>query len=222
MKSMLRVLGVFLAYPEKPMIDALPELQAVIEADNRLPPKQKSELHLLVSELADRDLLLNQENYVDIFDRGRATSLHLFEHVHGESRDRGMAMIDLQTMYENAGLALKPGELPDYLPVVLEYLSTRSDEDAREMLEDCAHILRKVGDALAGRGSRYSTVFAALLVLANQPGLTPADRREPIREEKSLDEEWAEEPVVFGPGASSGCNAGLNQPAVIHFMPRPS
>ena len=117
---------------------------------------------------------------------------------------------------------MKAGELPDYLPVVLEYLSTRSDEDAREMLEDCAHILRKVGDALAARDSRYSAVFAALLALAKEPGLTPADRREPIREEKSLDEEWAEEPVVFGPGASSGCNAGLNQPAVIHFMPRPS
>ena len=95
MKLMLKVLGSLLAYPDEPVIAALPELQALIEADKNLPPKQKSELHLLMSELADRDLLLNQENYVDIFDRGRATSLHLFEHVHGESRDRGMAMIDL-------------------------------------------------------------------------------------------------------------------------------
>ena len=222
MQSMLKVLGALLTYPEQPLIDALPELQMLIATDNRLPSKQKGELRQLVSELGDRDLLLCQENYVDVFDRGRATSLHLFEHVHGESRDRGMAMIELQKMYESAGLTLKPGELPDYLPVVLEYLSTGSNQDAREMLEDCAHILRKLGDALAGRGSRYSAVFAALLVLANQPGLTPAEKREPIREEKSLDEEWAEEPVVFGPGASSGCSADQNQSAVIHFMPRPS
>lgn len=222
MNSILKVLGALLAYPEEPMIEALPELQSLIGADASLPPKQKSDLQQLVSDLSDRDLLLCQENYVDLFDRSRATSLHLFEHVHGESRDRGMAMIDLQTMYGSAGLALNPGELPDYLPVVLEYLSIRSDQDARDMLDDCAHILRKIGDALAGRGSRYSAVFAALLVLANQPGLTPADKRKPIQEEKSLDEEWAEEPVVFGPEARPGCPAGQKQSAVIHFMPRPN
>ncbi|MGD2140665.1 MAG: nitrate reductase molybdenum cofactor assembly chaperone [Burkholderiales bacterium] len=220
MNSMLKLLGALLAYPEEPMIAALPQLRSLIERDNSLPSKQKSELQQFVSELSTRDLLLCQENYVEIFDRGRTTSLHLFEHVHGESRDRGMAMIDLQKMYESAGLALKPGELPDYLPVVLEYLSTRSDTDAREMLEDCAHILRKIGDALAGRGSRYSAVFAVLLVLANEPGLTPAEKRKPIREEKSLDEEWAEEPVVFGPGASPGCGARQPQDAVIRFIPR--
>ena len=222
MNRILKLLGVLLAYPAEPMIAALPELQALIDADNGFPGKQKKDLLQLVSELAENDLLLSQENYVDIFDRGRATSLHLFEHVHGESRDRGMAMVDLQRMYDAAGLTLKPGELPDYLPVVLEYLSNRSEAEARDMLEDCGHILRKIGDALAERESRYSAIFAALLLLANEPGLTPADKREPIREEKSLDEEWAEEPVVFGPGASSGCSAGQNQGAVIHFMPRPS
>lgn len=222
MNPILKVLGVLLDYPEEPMIAALPELRALIDADSEFPVKQKRELLELVTELHERDLLLCQENYVDTFDRGRTTSLHLFEHVHGESRDRGMAMIDLQKRYEGAGLVLKPGELPDYLPVVLEYLSTRAESDAREMLEDCAHILRKVGDALAARKSRYSAVFAALLELANEPGLTPADRREPIREEKSIDEEWAEEPVVFGPEANPGCNAGQKQSAVIRFMPRPS
>jgi len=222
MNSILKVLGALLAYPDDPMIAALPEMQALIEADNRLPSKLKEELKQLVSNLADGDLLLCQEHYVDTFDRGRATSLHLFEHVHGESRDRGMAMIDLQTMYERAGLVLKPGELADYLPVVLEYLSTQAETDGSDMLADCAHILRKVGDALAGRGSRYSAVFAALLALANEPGLSPAEKRQPIREEKSLDEEWAEEPVVFGPEARPGCHAGQKQSAVIHFRPRPS
>ena len=222
MNAMLKVLGALLAYPDERLIALLPELRALIGADNGFPSNQKDELLQLVSELGDNELLLCQECYVDTFDRGRATSLHLFEHVHGESRDRGMAMVDLQKMYENAGLALKPGELPDYLPVVLEYLSIRSDQDLRETLQDCAHVLRKVGDALAARGSRYSAVFAALLGLADQPGLTPPDKRGPIQEEKSLDEEWAEEPVIFGPEAGPGCTAGRTHDSVIHFMPRAS
>ncbi len=222
MTSILKVLGALLAYPEEPMIAAMPELQAVIDADDRLPAKQKKAVQELMSELACGDLLLHQENYVDTFDRGRAASLHLFEHVHGESRDRGMAMVDLRKMYEAVGLMLTPAELPDYLPVVLEYLSVRPESEARDMLEDCADILRRVGDALAERGSRYCAVFAALLSLANEPGLTPASEREPLRNEKSLDEEWAEEPVVFGPGAKPDCNTGQKQSAVIHFMPRAS
>lgn len=220
MNSILKVLGALLTYPEQPMVSAVPELQAVIDAEIRLPANQKQALHHLLEGLVADDLLQSQENYVETFDRGRATSLHLFEHVHGDSRDRGMAMIDLRKMYERAGLELKPGELPDYLPVVLEYLSMRGDNDVRDMLCDCAHILRKIGDALAERGSRYSAVFAALLALVREAGLTPADERKPVREEKSIDEEWAEEPVVFGPGAKPACNAGQAQSSVIHFMPR--
>ena len=220
MNSILKVLGALLTYPEQPMIAAVPELRALIDAESRLAANQKQALHQLMAELVADDLLQCQESYVETFDRGRATSLHLFEHVHGESRDRGMAMIDLRDMYERAGLELKPGELPDYLPVVLEYLSMRGDDDVRDMLCDCAHILRKIGDALAERGSHYSAVFAALLALVGEAGLTPASERKPAPEEKSIDEEWAEEPVVFGPGAKPACTGGRAQSSVIHFMPR--
>lgn len=222
MNTNLKALGALLMYPQEDLIAALPELRILIEADGALPSRHKEALVELIGELAQRDLLLLQETYVDIFDRGRATSLHLFEHVHGESRDRGMAMVDLRNVYEDAGFALKAGELPDYLPAILEFLSLRPEAQAQEMLTDCAHILRKIGDALAERESHYSAVPAALLALCGQPGLTPARERRPVKEEKSLDEEWAEEPVVFGPGAAPAC-AGQNQKdvsAVIRFMPR--
>jgi nitrate reductase delta subunit len=222
MNSTLKILGALLTYPEEPMVAAVPEMLALLDAESSLASSHKQALHLLASELSEGDLLQCQENYVDTFDRGRATSLHLFEHVHGESRDRGMAMVDLQKMYEAAGLVLKAGELPDYLPVVLEYLSMQPGNEASAMLEDCAHILRKIGDALAERDSRYSAVPAALLALVKEPGLTPASKRQPVREEKSIDEEWAEEPVIFGPGAKPACNGAPTQGTVIRFMPRAS
>jgi nitrate reductase delta subunit len=169
--------------------------------------------------LSRQDLISTQERYVELFDRGRATSLHLFEHVHGDSRDRGTAMIDLLERYHQAGLALNASELPDYLPVVLEYLSTRPEDEQRDTLDDCAHILRKVGEALLRRDSAYGSVFAALLALAGQAGLDPA-HQPTADEEKSLDEEWVEEPVTFGPSASPGCGSRQDGSSVIHFVPR--
>ena len=220
MATNLKALAALLMYPENDLIEALPDLRSMIEGDAVLAARQKSALVELISELAEQDLLSLQETYDDIFDRGRATSLHLFEHVHGESRDRGMAMVDLRDVYERAGFSLKAGQLPDYLPAMLEFLSLCPEAQAQEMLTDCAHILRKIGDALAERDSSYSAVPAALLALYGQPGLTPPGERRPVKEEKSLDEEWAEEPVVFGPGAAPACAGQNDVNAVIRFMPR--
>ena len=166
----------------------------------------RADLAALVDELRAMDPLDAQERYVATFDRGRATSLHLFEHVHGESRDRGQAMVDLKSMYERAGLALAGNELPDYLPAVLEFLSLQPFEVAEAMLDDCAHIVRKIGDALASRGSSYAAVFAAVLAVVDLPGL--AGKAEAVAE-KPMDEEWAEEPVVFGPAAGAACGAPM-------------
>jgi nitrate reductase delta subunit len=151
--------------------------------------------------MTGQELLDLEEAYVDLFDRGRATSLHLFEHVHGESRDRGQAMVDLKTLYQNAGLQLCGNELPDYLPAVLEYLSIRPMAETREMIGDCAHILRSLGAQLAKRRSRYAAVIDAVLALAGEAGVGQGDMAE-MPNEKSLDEEWAEEPVIFGPAAA--------------------
>lgn len=220
MTLFLKALAGLLTYPEEQLIDALPEISALIDNEQALRKVDKEALSGLVHDLSTSDLLSSQEQYVELFDRGRMTSLHLFEHVHGESRDRGSAMVDLHNMYQKAGLLLRSNELPDFLPVVLEYLSTRPEGEVGEMLEDCAHILKKIGEALLDRDSSYSAVFSALLSMVNAPGLTPTDERRQVTEEKSLDEEWAEEPVVFGPAAKPACARGETPSSVIHFMPQ--
>lgn len=213
-----KVLGALLTYPNPALVEALPELYAALVEEAALDQAQRAALKDLMHWMASMDALELEEAYVDLFDRGRATSLHLFEHVHGESRDRGQAMVDLKALYCRAGLQLAAHELPDYLPAVLEYLSTRPRAEARDMLSDCAHILRALGRQLVKRESRYAAVLEAVLTLAGEPGLATGDAAQtPV--EKSLDEEWAEEPVIFGPAAQP-CGP-KQQPAVpVRFVPR--
>jgi nitrate reductase delta subunit len=161
----------------------------------------------LIDELGRGDLLEAEERYVDLFDRGRALSLHLFEHLHGESRDRGTAMVDLKRVYEGAGFDLSTRELPDYLPVVLEYLSCRGLDEARAMLADCAHILTTIGRSLIARESRYAAILQALLVIA---GESPIDVTQvaPVKERpETLDRDWIEEPAFAGPSTTAGSSA---------------
>ena len=104
--------------------------------------------------------------------------------------------------------------------MMLEYLSLRAEAEARDMLGDCAHILRAIGQALADRDSGYAAVLAAILALVGEPGLAERTDKPPAANEP-LDDEWVDEPVIFGPAGAAGCGAQLNaQPAVVQFMPR--
>jgi nitrate reductase delta subunit len=209
-----RALGVLLTYPGRELIEALPEIAGVLESSRLLGPAQKQRLADLVTELRRADPYELEERYVALFDRGRASSLHLFEHVHGDSRERGQAMVDLGRVYERAGFHLAGSELPDYLPAVLEYLSCRPIAEARDMLGDCAHILRGVGERLAGRGSRYAAVFDAVLNAAGESGVdwgkAPPSEPEPV-----VDDDWAEAPA-FGPAQPRGTRAAV---AVMKYVP---
>jgi nitrate reductase delta subunit len=198
----LKALAALLTYPSAELLAAMDDVRAVLGTEKRIAREDRHALERLMDELAAADLLEAQEAYVELFDRGRSTSLHLFEHVHGDSRDRGQAMVDLKSVYARAGLAMIENELPDYLPAVLEYLSTRPLDEVRDMLGDCAHIVRSVGEALQRRGSAYASIFAALLGVAGQKGLAPAAPAARIETEdrKALDEEWVEQPVMFGLG----------------------
>lgn len=222
MNLLIKALGALLSYPDPELRAALPEIAEAIGKARTLPRRVQEDLAALVGEMAAADAYHLEETYVGLFDRGRATSLHLFEHVHGESRDRGQAMVDLRGVYARGGLRLSARELPDYLPAMLEYLSLAPEAEVRDMLGDCAHILRRVGEALAANGSRYSAVFDALLAVAGEKGLDPAAARKAPPPEKPMDEEWAEEPVIFGPQAacgSGGCGA-RPQVAPVNVVPR--
>ncbi len=208
----LRALSALLTYPRPELLGALPEISEVISGSTLLPAGERSRLAELIAQLSGGELLELEERYVALFDRGRATSLHLFEHLHGESRDRGSAMVDLVKIYDAAGFQLTAHELPDYLPALLEYLSCRTLAEARSMLEDCAHIVRKIGESLASRGSRYAAVPSAILALARQDGLDWSKATAPLPAEPPLDEEWAEAPA-FGPAS-----ADAPQTSVVQFM----
>ena len=193
-----RVFSVLLSYPSAEMRAALEEMTEIIRGSALISPGERRGLVELIAELGEGDLLDTEERYCELFDRGRALSLHLFEHLHGDSRDRGSAMVELKQLYGTAGFELPGSELPDYLPVVLEYLSCRDLDEAREMLMDCAKILKVIARALIARRSSYAAVLQALLVIAGE---------EPVEAEKvpaakdeldALDRAWREEPAFSG------------------------
>jgi nitrate reductase delta subunit len=219
------MLGALLDYPDQTLIGALDEIRAALTRHARLPSDTRAALIDLVDRLSARPLLELQEDYVEIFDRGRATSLYLFEHVHGESRERGQAMVDLLAMYEAKGLYLDAGELPDYLPVFLEFLSHETPAQAHALLGEIADISRQIATKLAERGTPYFAAVAALLPLAGEAPLANANPTvcdAPMTHEvdgEALDREWQEEPVSF-----LGAQAPLStEPQPIRFYDkRPS
>jgi nitrate reductase delta subunit len=201
---LFKAFSALLSYPTEEMRQALPAIADAIRASRLVAPRERDGLLDLVAEIGRGDLLAAEERYVDLFDRGRALSLHLFEHVHGDSRDRGAAMVELTQLYAAAGFELSARELPDYLPVVLEYLSLRDLAEARELLADCAHVLAAIARSLLARQSRYAAVPQALLVIA---GEQPVDgsRVDPVRERPDLlDRDWAERPAFADQPVSAG------------------
>ena len=213
----LRALAHLLSYPGADLRQALPELQEAVTREGALSQARQRGLDKLTASLSVLDPFEVEEAYVELFDRGRATSLHLFEHVHGDSRDRGPAMIDLIKTYEQAGLLLDPakvgGELPDYLPVVLEFVSTLKPEQVRDFIGEIAHILNAVHTALLRRHSLYAHVLGAVLEIGQQEIETvqiPAD--------EDLDASWAE-PEAFA-GCSSKGQQSPDQPQPIQIVRR--
>ena len=207
----LRVLAALLGYPDARMRGHFAEMRDLLREERALVHSRLSELDALMDSLRRTDPLETEAAYVELFDRGRATSLHLFEHVHGDSRERGPAMIDLGQTYEKAGLILAEGELPDYLPAVLEFVSTQPPREARAFLGEMAHIFNAIFGALQQRDSGYASVLGALLELAGEK----AQPVKPVADEP-LDESWAE-PVVFD-GCSSKGQARPGQAQPIHVV----
>jgi len=211
----LKAFSALLTYPTQELQQAAGEISEAIENDATLPFGVRDQLHRLLTELVSGDLYDLQERYVQLFDRTRSLSLHLFEHVHGESRDRGQAMIDLKAQYEANNLFISAAELPDFLPLFLEYLSALPAAEAGELLGQPAHILAAMAERLRKRRSAYEAVFRALVALA---AAKPKDDavaellKLPDPEAydlAALDAAWEDEPVQFGPGANDGCKDGL-------------
>lgn len=210
MKS-LKVLSALLTYPTGDLAGAVPEIRSALEAEGCLGTEELLALEPLLATLATQDVYELQETYIQLFDRTRSLSLHLFEHVHGESRDRGQAMVDLKAVYEAAGFAIEGSELPDFVPLFLEYCSLLPEGEARALLAEPAHVLTVLGERLRKRGSHYAAVFEGLVGLAAAKpapevfeAILPETDQDPD-DLAALDAVWEEEEVRFGPAAGADC-----------------
>lgn len=202
--QILKVISLLLDYPTETLVSGRDELEQAIHESREISPKQRGALFELLEVICGNDLMDGQEHYGALFGRGRSLSLLVFEHVHGESRDRGQAMVDMMAQYEEAGFAIGVKELPDYIPLYLEFLSTREDGEAREGLADVAHLLALLAARLEERESAYASCFRALLQISGtEPHQAVADLREQVAAEKrddsleALDKVWEEEAVDF-------------------------
>lgn len=206
-----QVLSLLLSYPSAALQAEAKTLKKILTSERALSPDRTSALCGFIDSLCHDDLLDVQERYVSLFDRNRALSLHLFEHVHGESRDRGQSMVDLKDRYQENGLELEGAELPDFLPVFLEFLSTLPGEKGRETLAEPLHIIAAIRTRLVERKNPYADIFLALeelagksvsrdkvdVILNEEPDIDPDDH-------EALDAIWEEQEVRFGPDDGGG------------------
>jgi nitrate reductase molybdenum cofactor assembly chaperone NarJ/NarW len=211
MDRTLKALSLVLSYPTAELRSAMLEIAGVLLSDTRLTALARRELCPLLDSLGEDDIYDLQERYVALFDRSRTLSLNLFEHVHGESRDRGGAMVSLVETYREGGFDPATSELPDHLPVLLEFLATRPAREAQDTLADAAHIFDALRERLARRESPYGAVFGALSQIAGvevdkaavaqlleEPEIDPDDL-------EAIDKVWEESEVRFGPDPNAGC-----------------
>ncbi len=213
--KILNVISLLLDYPRPELIEAQTELELVI-SHSELTKENKAALLTFIEQRFHSDLMDWQAEYDGLFERGRSLSLLLFEHVHGESRDRGQAMVNLLAQYHEAGLDIDVKELPDYIPLYLEFMSTQGDENCRHGLEDIAHILALLACRLEKYESNYACLFHVLLALSQAP-VDLSDLRKQLADEQpdntptEIDKVWEEEMVSFMENSASCGDA--NKPA---------
>ncbi|MEI7494173.1 MAG: nitrate reductase molybdenum cofactor assembly chaperone [Alphaproteobacteria bacterium] len=193
-----KIIGIFFSYPSQEWIKNAKVLFDILKQENAIKLPTLKNIELFVEHIQTKEILESQEYYVRLFDRSRDISLYLFEHVHGESKDRGQAMLDLLDMYEQHGLELDKKELPDYLPLFLEFLSFLPLNEAKEFLTDCVHIIAKIATSLSQRDSIYVPLFNGLMDLAGHSSIEWKSPTKDINDWMyTMDDEWEEEQVKF-------------------------
>ncbi|MEM9619610.1 MAG: nitrate reductase molybdenum cofactor assembly chaperone [Pseudomonadota bacterium] len=206
MNNKYKALSALLSYPSADLKAATEDIRTVLLEEAPGPIWALHKIDKLIDEIEALDLYELQERYVFLFDRTRSLSLHLFEHVLGESRDRGQAMVDLKTLYAEGGLEIGANELPDFLPLFLEYLSTRSDDEARTLLKEPLSVIAALKERLEKRKTPYAAVFRVLEAIAGHDPSTQElnDLRKAPDDDpndlEALDAAWEDQPVTFGPG----------------------
>ncbi len=222
----LKVLGCLLTYPSAEQIAALPEFREILEKEKWLPENSLKAIDHLTGWMAGQDLLDLQEEFVALFDRTPSLCLHLFEHVHGDSRDRGQALVDLSEVYKDAGLLINTEEMPDYLPLFLEYLSVIEPEESRQNLGEIANVLGVLVGRLQNRKSPYAAVFEALIEAASRkPDVKAVEEALKEAEGKAssfdeLDEAWEEQNAFENSLQTTGQDMNAGCPKAEEMLAR--
>lgn len=221
----LRALAALLGYPSAELQAHVPDVQDALANEGALPRADRRRLEPLLERLQTSDLLDLQSDYSELFDRSRSLSLHLFEHVHGDNRERGQAMIDLGQQYVDKGFFLATGELPDFIPVFLEFASCLPQDEAREMIAQPAHVFAALAERLDKRGTLYAAIFHALVSLAGErpdsEAIAEIDNNTPPQDPADIDEEWEEAPVSFNASAAHEMGGPTGVVAKIRAGNRP-
>lgn len=218
----LKVLSALLCYPEQSLYQYQDDMKQILIGEAVFEPAIQERLMAFIDRLCKQDLMDNQSEYVETFDRGRSLSLLLFEHVHGESRDRGQAMVDLLNIYKANGFDVSANELPDYIPLYLEYLSQRPDAEALQWLGEVEHIMALLATRLQEREHPYQIIFQSILSLVGGNVDIEKIRRAVSEEERddsaeALDQVWEEEAIRFGGDDPMGsCGSGMQQDHTQH------
>jgi nitrate reductase molybdenum cofactor assembly chaperone NarJ/NarW len=208
-----KIIGVLMAYPSQEAVQAIPDMRAMLKSESWVPHSSILGIEELMNNLSSSDILDMQEDYVALFDRTPSLSLHLFEHVHGDSRDRGQAMVELDLLYREKGLGNSSEHTPDYLPLFLEYLSMLPVAEAQSNLDGAIDVIAAIGERLKKRGSAYASLFDALKCTASckpdEKKLLSAlrvDAGDEVTQEQ-MDQAW-EEQFAFdkaGEAQNGGC-----------------
>lgn len=214
MRMTLRSLSALLGYPSADLRAHAREIGAALDAEAALPRAIRNRLEPLIARFATGELLDIQGEYSDLFDRSRTLSLHLFEHVHGDSKERGQAMLDLGQQYLDQGFMLESKELPDFVPVFLEFASCLEAKEARDMLRQPAHVFAALAERLDQRQSHYAVVFHAIVALAgvrpDAVALEELRKNAPSDDASRIDEEWEDKAITFTkPAHEMGGPTGL-------------
>jgi nitrate reductase delta subunit len=205
----LKVISRLLDYPSEALFTHADDLVNAINESGYLSVESKDQLVAFIHELTSSELYDAQERYDLLFDRGRSLSLLLFEHVHGESRDRGQAMVDLMKEYTDHGFEISSEQLPDYIPLYLEFLSEQDQPYAQEWLSDVSHILTILSERLRSRDCNYLVLFDAMIELSGanverEKLAKIVQKEQPDDTFEAIDKAWEDKEIRFDDPIESG------------------
>ncbi len=169
MQKTYKILSLLLDYPTEELKHGLSDIMPLLREEAYLNEEQLLYFQEFINYAQELSIANWQMQYVDLFDFSSNNNLYLFDHVYGDSRERGQAMVDLTEMYSRSGFHPSSDELPDYLPLFLEYLSLlKQVEECEKLLGEVTHILQNMKKALDKKETAYFHLLHILCTLKGQ------------------------------------------------------